>query len=235
MLIVLFLSPFLVGLVSGFTFTSRDIPGNSTSQTFDYVVVGCGIAGLVVAARLSEDPDVSVACIEVGSLYVHPDRDPGDRTHQDRDNYENSIEFPVYIGHRPPEYEWDITTLPQTQLDGNSRTLVLGRGVGGGGLINGMLWNRGSQNDFNNWGALGNAGWDWESMLPYVVKSETYTPRYYDGIQNQPVTCNESVHGTSGPVNVSYPQYFWPQTSKSRHRSDCSHHSSLSPVKILSY
>ncbi|OQU99029.1 hypothetical protein CLAIMM_04732 [Cladophialophora immunda] len=89
----------------------------------------------------------------------------------------------------------------------------MGKGVGGGSLINGMIWNRGIQNDFNIWAALGNPGWDWENLLPYFKKSETYTPRYYDGVQNQPVTFVEAMHGSSGPVNVSYPQYFWPQTS----------------------
>ncbi|KIW82036.1 hypothetical protein Z517_05063 [Fonsecaea pedrosoi CBS 271.37] len=181
--------------VTCFPFIGHDTD-NSTIDTYDYVVVGCGIAGLVVAARLSEDPTVSVVCIETGSL----------------DNYEDSIEIPVYIGDRPAAYEWDINTTPQKQLDGQPRVTVMGKGVGGGSLINGMIWNRGTQNDFNIWAALGNPGWDWENLLPYFKKSETYTPRYYDGVQNQPVTFDESMHGFAGPVNVSYPQYFWPQT-----------------------
>ncbi|OAP65734.1 hypothetical protein AYL99_01706 [Fonsecaea erecta] len=203
------LAPFLSSLIiarfiSCFPFpsTRRDPPNNITVTTYDYVVVGCGIAGLVVAARLSEDPTVSVVCIEAGSL----------------DHYEDSIEVPVYIGDRPAEYEWDVTSTPQTQLDGKSRMLAMGRGVGGGSLINGMIWNRGGQADFDIWAALGNPGWDWAGLLPYFKRSETYSPRYYPGVAippsgGQPVTFDEAVQGFDGPVNVSFPQYFWPQTN----------------------
>ncbi|KIX92869.1 uncharacterized protein Z520_11345 [Fonsecaea multimorphosa CBS 102226] len=197
MKLVLFLSLLVTRFTACLPFTPRNTLNNGTAETYDYVVVGCGIAGLVVAARLSEDPTVSVVCIEAGSL----------------DNYEDSIEIPVYIGERPAEYEWDVSTTPQRQLDGKPRVLAMGKGVGGGSLINGMLWNRGDQNDFNIWAVLGNPGWDWANLLPYFKKSEHYTPRYYQGLESQPVTFVEGMHGFFGPVNVSYPEYFWPQTN----------------------
>jgi choline dehydrogenase len=131
-----------------------------------------------------------------------------------RDNHEKAIDFPVYIGCRPHPYEWDVPTTPQTQLDGVPCMLVLGKGVGGGSLINGLLWNRGGGSDFDAWAQLGNPGWDWEGMVPYFMKSETYTPRVYDGLKDQPIKPISSVHGSHGPVNVSYPDYFWPQLSK---------------------
>jgi choline dehydrogenase len=130
-----------------------------------------------------------------------------------RDHHEKAVDFPVYIGNRPHQYEWDVSTTPQTQLDGASRMLVLGKGVGGGSLINGLLWNRGGQSDFDAWARLGNLGWDWDGMLPYFMKSETYSPRTYPGVKDQPISPNPSVHGQYGPVNISYPQYFWPQSS----------------------
>lgn len=136
------------------------------------------------------------------------------------DNNEDRIEFPVYIGRTPPEYEWSLATVPQTHLDGKTRSIPMGRGVGGGSLVNGMIWNRGNQRDFDIWAQLGNPGWDWENLLPYFRKSETYTPVYYvtvaedQGQGQQPVVFNPSVHGFSGPVNVSYPEYYWPQSSE---------------------
>ena len=91
----------------------------------------------------------------------------------------------------------------------------MGKGVGGGSLVNGMIWNRGRQDEFDLWERLGNPGWNWDSLLPYFRKSETYTPRSYEGLEEQPVTFNASIHGFTGPVQVSYPEYFWPKTSES--------------------
>lgn len=88
-----------------------------------------------------------------------------------RDHYEDEIQIPYYIGLQPDGfYEWGIYTTPQGQLDGVSRHIPMGKGVGGGSLINGMVWNRGNQQSFNAWNDLGNSGWGWESLLPYFEK-----------------------------------------------------------------
>ncbi len=88
-----------------------------------------------------------------------------------RDQNEDFIRYPIYIGLEPPcAYEWCLTTVPQIQLDGQIRHMPMGKGVGGGSLINGMLWNRGGQIDFENWKSLGNPGWGWADMLPYFKK-----------------------------------------------------------------
>lgn len=63
-----------------------------------------------------------------------------------------------------------MTTTHQNQLDGAARPLPLGRAVGGGSIINGMVWNRGNQDDYNSWESLGNAGWSWSDLLPYFKK-----------------------------------------------------------------
>ncbi|EXJ84859.1 hypothetical protein A1O3_05534 [Capronia epimyces CBS 606.96] len=197
MKVLLSLFLMLASMVFGLPHISRDVPTNATMEMYDYVVVGCGIAGLVVATRLSENANTSVLCIEAGPL----------------DHYEDLIEIPVYIGQQPPGfYEWSIGTVPQSQLDNTSRPLPMGKGVGGGSLINGMIWNRGNQDDFNVWAQLGNPGWDWDCLLPYFQKSETYTPRFYGNLSDQPVTFNAAVHGFQGPMQVSYPEYYWPQT-----------------------
>lgn len=133
---------------------------NISNATFDYVIAGCGISGLGVAARLSEDPNVSVLCIEAGDL----------------DHNEDLIRYPVYIGAQPPcFYGWCLDSVPQLQLDGASRRIPMGKGVGGGSLINGMLWNRGGQVDFDTWEKLGNPGWSWNDMLSYFKKASQMT------------------------------------------------------------
>ncbi|KAL8964767.1 MAG: hypothetical protein Q9183_004230 [Haloplaca sp. 2 TL-2023] len=168
-------------------------------DSYDYIVVGCGISGLVVTNRLSEDPDVNVLCIEAG----------------DADQYEPIIQTPVYVGADIGGiYDWLLSTTPQTQLDGQSRPMPQGKVLGGGSILNAMCWNRGGQDDYNAWAELGNPGWDWEGMLPYFIKSETYTPVYSAEIAREySINYNPDVHGTSGPVQVSYPRFFYPQST----------------------
>ncbi|KAL8920889.1 MAG: hypothetical protein Q9172_004306 [Xanthocarpia lactea] len=168
-------------------------------DSYDYIVVGCGISGLVVTNRLSEDPSVNVLCIEAG----------------DADQYEPIIQAPVYVGADIGGiYDWLLSTTPQTQLDGAARPMPQGKVLGGGSILNAMCWNRGGQDDYNAWAALGNPGWDWEGMLPYFIKSETYTPVYSADIAREySINYNPLVHGTSGPVQVSYPRYFYPQST----------------------
>ncbi|KAK0512236.1 hypothetical protein JMJ35_005364 [Cladonia borealis] len=166
--------------------------------SYDYIVVGCGISGLVATNRLSELTDRTVLCIEAG----------------DADHYEAIIQDPVYVGADVGGiYDWDLTTVPQTQLDGNTRPMPQGKVLGGGSILNAMCWNRGGSDDFDAWEALGNPGWGWEGILPYFMKSETYTPVYSEEIAEEySINYNPAVHGTSGPVQVSYPKYFYPQS-----------------------
>ncbi|KAL9019856.1 MAG: hypothetical protein Q9185_002905 [Variospora sp. 1 TL-2023] len=112
--------------------------------------------GLVVTNRLTEDPSVSVLCIEAGNP----------------DQYEPIIQTPVYVGADIGGiYDWLLSTTPQTQLDGAARPMPQGKVLGGGSILNAMCWNRGGQDDYNAWAALGNPGWDWEGMLPYFIKA----------------------------------------------------------------
>lgn len=148
------------------------------------------------------------------------------------DHYEEHIQVPQFIGDDiGSTYDWNVTTTPQTQLDGATRPIPLGKAVGGGSIINGMVWNRGNQDDYNSWQALGNKGWAWADLLPYFKKvnwvhgipgmenhayfiqqSESFTPIYYENATKQPVTFVPEMHGSAGPVSVSYPNYYWPQS-----------------------
>ena len=81
------------------------------------------------------------------------------------------MEFPLDIGYDiGGAYDWDIKTVPQTQLNGATRSIPMGRVVGGGSILNGMLWNRGNQGDYNDWASFGNPGWSWNDLLPYFKK-----------------------------------------------------------------
>lgn len=78
---------------------------------------------------------------------------------------------PVFVGANIySSYDWYFQTAPQTYLDGAMRRIPQGRALGGGSIINAMLWNRGGQDDYNDWQALGNPGWGWDGMLPYFMR-----------------------------------------------------------------
>nr|POE72354.1 pyranose dehydrogenase 1 [Quercus suber] len=164
-------------------------------ESYDYIIVGGGPGGLTVANRLSEDPSVNVILLEAGPA----------------DHGEPAIAVPGFIGQAiGGQYDWNLTTEPQAFLDGKARELPQGRALGGGSLINGMLWNRGGQLDYQDWVTLGNAGWSWSDMLPYFKKSETYTPVPSAELADQYSIQEETgVHGFAGPVNISFPRYFW--------------------------
>ena len=77
-------------------------------------------------------------------------------------------------------YDWDLVTVPQTQLDGNARPMPQGKVLGGGSILNAMCWNRGGADDFDAWEAFGNPGWGWVGMLPYFMKaSHSYSSLHY--------------------------------------------------------
>lgn len=148
----------------------------------------------------------------------------------DRD--EAFIQIPFFTGEGVgTTYDWKLESVPQTYLDGQTRAIPQGRALGGGTVINGMLWNRGNVGDYEDWVSLGNPGWGWDDMLPYFIKvvnrsatrarsltdliqSETFTPYYSDAIATlDGIGYNEDVHGTTGPVNVSFPKYTYSQTA----------------------
>ena len=143
------------------------------------------------------------------------------------------------------KYDWNLGTAPQTFLDGQARPFPQGKVLGGGSILNAMVWNRGGADDFDSWERLGNPGWSWEDMLPYFKKvrppeyqrrivrdadqigrqSEKFTPvSSLDTAIRFSIKYEPSAHGFSGPIQVSYPKYFYNQSSESQnsHREDMS-------------
>jgi choline dehydrogenase len=143
---------------------------------FDYVIVGAGSAGCVLASRLSEDPKVSVALIEAGG--------------RDRNRW---IHIPAgyYRTFSNPAVTWQYGSGPEPHLDGRIVTWPRGRVLGGSSAINGLLYVRGQAEDFEVWRQLGNSGWGWSDVLPYFKRAE-----------NQERGADD-LHGAGGPLSVS--------------------------------
>jgi choline dehydrogenase-like flavoprotein len=145
-----------------------------SSEGFDYVVVGGGSAGCVVASRLSEDPEIEVALVEAGPA----DTDPVFRV-------------PARFGEQQKSwFDWDFSTEPEPALGGRRAYLARGRVLGGTSSMNTMLYVRGAAEDYDEWAARGCEGWSFEEVLPLFRRSE----------DNQRGA--DRYHGVGGPLAV---------------------------------
>jgi choline dehydrogenase len=142
---------------------------------YDYVIVGAGSAGCVLANRLSEDPSKRILLLEAGGRDTNP-----------------FIHMPAGFGKlQKPSVNWCFQTAPQEHLNNREIWYPQGKTLGGSSSINAMIYIRGQPADYDQWAALGNAGWSYRDVLPYFIRSE-HNERLVD-----------SYHGTGGALGVS--------------------------------
>ncbi|KZL67777.1 gmc oxidoreductase [Colletotrichum incanum] len=174
-------------------------------DSYDYVIIGGGLSGLVVANRLTEDPEVTVLVVEYGDF---------------DDSWDVAI--PYYSSNLHPNDMIQFLSVPQPGLNNRTSGVQTGTVVGGGSTVNGMAFDRGSKADYDAWEELGNPGWNWENLFYYFKKarqldgcSTTFTlpaPEYVDKYN---YSYDESTYG-DGPVRVGFPSWQWPDRDLQR-------------------
>ncbi len=156
-------------------------------DSFDYVIVGAGAAGCVLAARLTEDPDTTVCLLEAGPR----DRNP-------------MIHIPAGFTKTlfDPAVTWQFKTEATAQTAGRAIATTVGRTLGGSSSVNGMVYNRGQPADFDSWAQRGNHGWGYDDVLPYFRRSE----RRLDP------NADKTVRGHQGAIPVSDQDWIHPMS-----------------------
>ena len=144
----------------------------------DYVIVGSGTAGSILAGRLSVDPHVQVTLLEYGGMDTNPAI------------YEKPLTSMFSLWDPKGAENWGYATEPQPGLGGRSIDIARGKVLGGSSAVNAMIYVRGNRRDFDSWAALGAEGYGYDEVLPYFKKTETF---------HAPAS---EYHGDNGPLSI---------------------------------
>ncbi|KAJ7508824.1 alcohol oxidase [Mycena galericulata] len=178
-------------------------PSLFAAQKFDFIVIGGGTAGLVAAARLTEDPNIIVGVIEAGQYR------PNDPVIEIPQSYAAPGVNVSLLGN--PTYDWGFVSTPQAGLNGKPVAYPRGKVVGGSSAINSLIWQRGDENEYDLWSTSFGNGPDWtfSGLLPYFKKVETWSPPPASPatVPTEASSALQSAHGNSGPVHISYDNY----------------------------
>ncbi|CAG8952337.1 hypothetical protein HYFRA_00001083 [Hymenoscyphus fraxineus] len=165
---------------------------SAVNQTYDYIIVGGGLAGLVVANRLTEQKDKTVLVVENGYLNDQP-----------------IATVPYYVNVLNPDNLYPIISAPEAYMNNLTFPVPVGNVVGGGSIVNGMFFDRGSNADYDAWEELGNEGWGWSGLERYFKKSTHFTPPSEAATKEFGLTYDASAYG-NGPVQTHLTSYQYP-------------------------
>ncbi|KAI9057886.1 GMC oxidoreductase [Trametes sanguinea] len=176
--------------------TPKVTPEQFVSTEFDYIIVGGGTAGLVLATRLSEDPSKIVGVIEAGDWNPNV----------------NAINIPGLCGSilGNPQYDWAFMSVPQRHANNRPVFQPRGKAVGGSSMLNLLGYSRAAAHEYDAIEALGNPGWNWQEFLKYLKKTETTLPPSDIAKEQGLTTPDPKYHGDSGPIVKQYPTWFNP-------------------------
>ncbi|KZM23654.1 uncharacterized protein EKO05_0005335 [Ascochyta rabiei] len=164
------------------------------SDTYDCVVVGGGVTGLIVANRLTEDAKNSVLVIEAGGAYDNPNiRLPYGATYA----LNTSLLWTGYVSQ------------PEPALNNKTWNTRVAQVLGGGSVVNGMMYDRGSAADFDAWEALGNKGWGWSGIYPFFKKGTEFIPPPQELVDEFNITWDPSAYG-AGPLKLGIADFQYP-------------------------
>ncbi|KAI0010848.1 putative GMC oxidoreductase [Xylariaceae sp. FL0662B] len=195
-LLLAFTEPFSDALRQPNIQLSFSKPGLPIGESYDYIIIGAGTAGLTVADRLTEDGKSTVLVVENGKIIDSPRIDQ------------------VYSGAAAmgPTWSYKINSVPQVNLQNQTTAVLAGNLVGGSSAINAMMTVRGSSEDYDRWGSFfsNSSSWSWDGLLPYLKKATNFVPPDPVVAQSINLTYDTSYWGNTSGVFVGWPYFQWP-------------------------